>query len=389
MAEAIGNTTTITWDSKLLEYINTYEYLPEGSPSGTAASKGGAAILAQQKDLNKFSWQQELLVPGIQAAAQLLILNKQKDDYDDISDDQKDSVDAAVSGYTNCVEALLPSFKDAFPDVPQCAQYIPVNACEEQIAAINCNLQAAGKTDEYIKEVNRQHHINQLIRTKFLIPFYEENQQLQSIQINDLLQGKLPVDDVVEILTDNAEMALLRGRVGNTCKQTLRDLGISRLRAQALGREAFERQLASVNRDVSPVSQLADVQSMAGTPKDRINLALQQALYIQESAQNCFNVAAQKAPHLMHELQAKLQRCVAKLTYEASKANMVNTFVPNYAAILNPLISGLATGAGSLFMGGNRSQYGQSMDRTGGNFGVLGQLGQLGGGVPMQGGGLY
>lgn len=350
-----NSTLTNTFNTDWENYINTYQF---PNPNGGDPLKGGAAILAAQNELNKFSWQNQLLVPGIQAAAQLILLNKQKQDFDDISQDQKNSISAAVNNYVSCIDALLPQFANAFPDIPKCAQYVPVDVCDEQLQTILCNLRNARHSDRYIQELNRQHQQNSLIRAKFIVPMFEANTQLQAIQINDLLKGKLPMDEVIEVLTDTAEQACLTGRIGNVCKTTLRDLGISRLRAQALGRQELRQQMEMFNRDIAPVSQLVDAQSMMLSPQYRIGIALQQATDIQMSLQNCYNRDAQKPPHLFAELQAKMQRCVAKLTYEASKANMVNTFVPNYQAILNPFISGLASGVGSMFQGGYNTQQG-------------------------------
>jgi len=355
------NVQQITYNTDWAEHIKTFRYESdekdaEGKPK--KPYEGGEAILANMRDMNKFSWVNQLLVPGLQAGAQLLIAKKQKEDYDDIYDSQKNAVTAAVDNYTGCINALLPQFAAAYPDVPACAEYVPVDICDTQLQTILCNLKNAGATDEYVKEMNRQHHQNSLIRANYVVPLYTSNANFQAIQIQDLLNGKLPVDEVIEVLTDNAERACLQGRIGNSCRQTFRDLGVSRLRAQAQGRAEFREQLASTNRDVAPVSQQIDVQSMMFTPQQRLAFALQQTLYIQSSLQNCYNRDAQKPPHLFAELQAKLQHCVAKLTFEASKANMINTFVPNYQAILNPLVSGLASGAGSLFQGGYNTQQG-------------------------------
>lgn len=345
------NDGTIDASGDLDDYIKTYKY---------GDYEGGEAILEFHKDLNKFSWQQSILVPGIQAAAQLLIAKYQSGKIEDYWDSKKAGVQVALDNYIRCLNALLPEFKNAFPNVPECAQYIPIDFCQEQVNTILCNLKAAQYADDYIKEVNRQHQQNQLIRAKFVIPLFEENRQFQAIQISDLLQGKLPIDDVGEILTDNAELACLTGRIGNTCKTTFRDLGVSRLRAQALGRQEFANMVQLMNSSVSPVSQLADVQSMMVTPQQRIAFAFQQTLYIWDSTQRCFNNAALKPPAELAALQVKLQKCLTVMQGEMAKTQFDDFYMPNYQQLLNPFISGLSQGIGSAFMGGYSSPYGQA-----------------------------
>ena len=47
----------------------------------------------------------QLLVPALQAAATLTILNAQKDLYDDVADQRIDLIDSAVSSYVSGMDA--------------------------------------------------------------------------------------------------------------------------------------------------------------------------------------------------------------------------------------------------------------------------------------------
>ena len=78
----------------------------------------------------------------------------------------------------------------------------------------------------------------------------------------------------------------------------------------------------------------------------RVGLALTQAQLIQNSLQNKNNQLAQKDPHLMAELRVKMDRLLLKLQHEANKGTLVNQFVPNYAAILQPQIQSIAQAIG-------------------------------------------
>ena len=99
-----------------------------------------------------------------------------------------------------------------------------------------------------------------------------------------------------------------------------------------------------LNRDVSPISSEASLDQQMISPTNRMNLALQQAQLIQNSLQNAANIAAQKSPHLLAELQTKLQTTIARLQFSANKGNMVNQFVPNYAAVLGPAMNNVLAG---------------------------------------------
>ncbi len=340
---------------------------------GDAGAIGAASIYAAS---NIFSWTQSLLVPGIQAAANILLMNKQRSDYDAIVSQQRQLVGIAVTNYDTAINSLLNSqeFENAFPDVPQAAEYVPIDACCIQRATIECNISLTGRSDDYVRAVNRLHEQNDIIRAVVFDPRFLVNMDLQSMTIQDLLRGRLPVDDVMEIVTDNAEFAAMTGRIGNTRQMLLRDLGISRLRAQSLGRREFREMHSHISSAISPNSRQADIREMMQTPAQRIALALTQAQLIQQSLQNVYNRDAQKDPYRMAELQTKIQRTLLKLQFEANKAALVNQFVPNYAAMLQPQIQAVAGAIGDNIHAVNSTHY----------FGAPG--GQMGGAGPVSGG---
>ncbi len=310
---------------------------------GDAGSIGAAAIFAAS---NIFSWTQSLLVPGIQAIANIKLMDKQKDQYESIVAAQRQLLGIAVQNYIAGIDSLLPLYEQAFPEVPEAAEYVPIDACCIQRATIECNIDTTGRSNEFVQAVNRFHEQNDIIRAIVLDPRFLVSADLASLSVQDLLRGRLPIGDVVEILTDNAEQAALYGRIGNTRKSTARDLGISKVRAQAAGRDEFHKNLASMAQSVSPLSRQVSIESMLQTPQQRIALALQQAQLIQNSLQNLNNRNAQKSPYLMAQLQTKLDRTVLKLQFEAQKGLLQNTFVPNYAAALQPAIRSITQAIG-------------------------------------------
>ena len=293
------------------------------------------------------SWVEALLVPGIQAAANILLMDHQKGQYDEIVDEQRQLIGIAVNNYTNCINSLLPDYSDIFPDIVEAAEYVPIDACCIQRATIECNIATTDRADVYARNVSRLHEQGDIIRAIALDPRFLVNADLVSFTIQDLLRGKSSVGDVMEVMTNNAEMSALQGRIGNSRRTTARDLGLSKMRSQTAGRREFQTNLASLNRDVSPLTRSGDIRDMMQTPAQRIGLALTQAQLIQNSLQNKNNQLAQKDPYLMAELQTNLSSCITKLNYEANKATMVNQFTPNWASILQPQVNAIAGAIGA------------------------------------------
>tara|TARA_R110000851_G_scaffold238770_1_gene391551 strand:- start:1066 stop:2091 length:1026 start_codon:yes stop_codon:yes gene_type:complete len=284
-----------------------------------------------------------LAMPALQAAATILILKYQKGQYDDVADQRIKLITKAVDTYTNTLDALIASgiFLESFGRVPDAVLYEEVNASEEQIAAINDNLKAIPEARRQVEAVNRLTENNDITRMIALDPRYLKNINLEGNQISDLLAGKLPVDDVIEIITDVAESAALLGRVGNVKGTTMRYIGISRLRAQAAGRQASERMANKLNRDVSPINRQTTMVDLLQTPAQRMALALTQNQLLQQSLQNAANADAAGDPTAYAKLQTQLQEANNRLGVEANKGNLINQFTPNYAAILQPQIQSL------------------------------------------------
>jgi|TARA_R100000084_G_scaffold109319_1_gene75673 hypothetical protein len=284
-----------------------------------------------------------LALPAIQAAATILIIEKQKDLHDDIANKRIGLIDAAVSKYCAAIEACRSSnlFSEAFGSVPDAAIYKPVDPLETQYQTINANLQNVPAADRLMTAINRLNENNDLARAAVFDPAFHENMHRGSIQIKDLMEGRIPVDDVTNILTDTAEQAALNGRIGNTCKMTFRDLGVSRLNAQATGRRERAQQL-QVAQLASPVERQFSIQNMMNTVESRIALALTTTQLVQNSLQNANNLAAAGDPTALASIQTKLNKIGMVLGQEAQRGNLVNAFVPDFASLLQPVISSIS-----------------------------------------------
>lgn len=321
----------------------------------------------------------QLLVPALQAAATLIILDKQKDLYEDIANRRISLIDTAVTNYVNGVDALITTgvLYDAMGTVPEAALYVPVDGRENDYQSINDGLQNIPAAERHIAAVNRMNERNDIVRMTAFSPEFLHLAHKSSSTLLDLLHGKLPIDEVINVLTDDAEQAALNGRIGNTARTTHRSLGISRLRMQELARRQIPL-LTGVAQSVSPVQRQQSIQDLLTTPAQRLGMAITQAQLIQQSLQNFNNAAAAGDPQKLGELQLLMQKLTARLGQEAQRGNMINQFVPNYAAILTPQInsiseallgSGDRTGAS---MGGNGSGVGQSNGKS--NYGEVDPL---------------
>jgi hypothetical protein len=230
-----------------------------------------------------------------------------------------------------------------------------------QGSTIECNISHTQRADDYVRYVNRLHEQNDLTHALAGDPRFLTTLDIQSKSISDLSRGILPIGDVVEILTDNAEQASLVGRIGNTRKTTARDLGISKLRAQAMGRKEFREAATWFNSSVSPIQRQLSIQTMMLAPQERVQLALHQSQLIQQSLQNKNNALAQKSPHLMAELQTKLQQIITRLQAKSSEALLVNTHLPNPAltvpAPTMDNISGIVGSIGSAIQSAQTSHF--------------------------------
>lgn len=284
-----------------------------------------------------------LMLPTLQAIATISILEHQKGLYDDIAEERISLIDAAVSKFTSAVTSQIAygAFRAAYGSVPEAILYEAVDPGDEIKRAAEDSLRGLPAGKRHMEAANRIMEQEQIVRMMALDARYVCDSELLSCTINDLLAGKLPVDDVIEVVKDGAEVAALNGRVGNTHNMTMRDLGISRLRAQREGQAAFQSRLTSLNADVAPLSKQVAVRDFLQTGSQRIAFALTTASLIQQSLQNEANADAAGDPTKFAELQANLQMAVNVLGQEAMRGNMINQFVPNYAALVAPAIKSI------------------------------------------------
>jgi len=313
-----------------------------------------------------------LAIPALQAAATILILEYQKDLYDDIADERIALINAAVNKFTASIDAQIAAgaFTDAFGTKPKVVLYEPVDTKALGIDTAEDALAGIPASQRYMNAANRIMEQESITRMLGMDARYLCDMELASCTLNQLLKGELPVGDVIEIIKDNAEKAALHGRVGNTHSMTMRDLGISRLRSQLAGANLLDAQIDRINR-VAPRAEMVSLREFQQTPAQRLALAASEAQLIQQSLQNSANIDAAGNPDDYAELQAKLQEYTLVLGTESQRGNMINQFVPNYAALLAPAIdsiSGALLGSGgdpmNAYTGSETTRYGNDIAAT-------------------------
>lgn len=292
-----------------------------------------------------------IAAPTAQAIATIRILEKQNDLYEGISKKRIKEMDEAVTHFVKAINRQIHNpnndkrrFRDAFGEKPKVAKFVPVDTGAAGKNAAEDSLRAVPAAKRAIEASNRIMEQESLVRAMVLDGRYVCVEDVTSCTISDMINGHLPVSDVVEIVKDVAEQAAMLGRIGNTHDLTARHLGISRLRCKISGINIHFQHLQSLNQNVHRVGDRVAISDFLQTPAQRLGFALTQAQLIQQSLQNEYNMDAAGHPTDMGILQARMQQAIMVLGTEAQRGNMINQFVPNYAALLAPAIDSITQG---------------------------------------------
>ena len=283
------------------------------------------------------------LQPAIEAAATLSLLEWQHGKYEDIEAERIGYIEAAQKQWCGRMNEIRAQMENVIDDIPEPAMFDPVSASGEQLESITDNLQALEYSEQYVEQITKFHLEHDLARQVAMNDGYYDQTKVVWDTIGGLLLGELPTSDVVEILSDTAEQAILTGKIGNSQSLTFRNLGISQLRAQALGRQERREELTNQSQNISSPSRSGDVRTMEIGPAQRISWSITQGQLIQNALQNAYNACSKKAPYLWHQMQTDVQNSVQELQLLAGKANLVNSFVPNYAGIFQSQVSDLSS----------------------------------------------
>lgn len=194
---------------------------------------------------------------------------------------------------------------DIFGTVPDAASYNPVaplDFTQNQRDTITGNLRNLPAAERLSSSTNAFNLGQSLDRINALVPNYQKNLDQMGSVTKDLLLGRLPYSDVLDITSNRSSLGANLGVPGGTANATLKDLGLSQLSAETTGANMFETMLQGAQQ-VMPTSMLNDPSKMFYDPTTRAQLELtqrgqdiEQAQLSQQSEQSANNLAASPDP---------------------------------------------------------------------------------------------
>lgn len=192
-----------------------------------------------------------------------------------------------------------------FGQKPEAAKYEPIDFTDEQLQAIVGNINNLGATSDLMGQQNALIDQDAMRRAKKFIPGFRDSLRLEGQATGDLLAGRLPYDDVLDIAANRNEATNALGIPGTGASATLRDLGLSRLDAIKSGAGMLNG-MVQLAESVDPVSRRARPQDSAVNPADRIRLEMEQRQLMQQSEQSANNLAAGISPTQSAQAQLAL-----------------------------------------------------------------------------------
>lgn len=181
-------------------------------------------------------------------------------------------------------------------DVPDAAMYDPVDFDRAQIEAIMANRDALPDIQQVMAGANTAISNDAIRRAIKLIPGYMQSMRTMGSNTNELINGRLPFEDVMDIVGDRGAMTGALGIPGTGGAATLKDLGISRMDAMKTG-SGMLGDMIGMAETISPRGSYVTPQSMMVSPMDRIRNEMEQNGLVQQSNQNFNNLAAQADPN--------------------------------------------------------------------------------------------
>lgn len=185
---------------------------------------------------------------------------------------------------------------DVFGDKPDAVLYDPINLDEQLFNAARGNTAANPFVSDLISGTNALNQREDLARVSNFLPEFTRSLSSYEGATRDLIEGRLPFEDVLGITSNQAELGASLGTAGTRTNATLKDLGIARLSAIEKGGGMFQNMLGSLASSVSPLSSQFLAQGSYLTPQNRVNTELQQAQLNQQSGQSAAFMAAAPDP---------------------------------------------------------------------------------------------
>lgn len=239
----------------------------------------------------------------------------------------------------------------------QAALYNPVNLSESLRGTLGANFNNFGRASELAAMTNRDTLAGDFSRFRQFNPQGLQTFGNLSRQAEQLSAGQIPADVMQQIISARAGGSASSGIPGGQSPATLRDLGLASLDAVNQGSSLFQ-QIIQAAEGVSPMSRQMSAAQYQFDPNTGLQTDLTQALLMQQSQQNAFNLAATPDPALAMQAQLQLQMANNVASTKAGIASLPQATPMPYAQIYGQIGSALGQGLSSLFGGGGGSSGG-------------------------------
>lgn len=225
---------------------------------------------------------------------------------------------------------------------PKAAEYKPVDFNQEQLNSIYQNLTSLGKGNgDLMRQSNEYIDTDAMKRAGRFIPGYRQNIKTLGHATGDLVSGRLPYDDVLNIVGDRANLTGAMGIPGTDGPATMRDLGLSRLDAIKTG-SGLMQNMVQMAETINPMSRRMRPQDNMVSPLDRIRLTMEQNQLIQQSDQNRNNIEAGISPSQQARNQIQL-----------AQAGSAGADTAAIGSAIGGIVSSVGGGLGKSSAGGN------------------------------------
>lgn len=247
-----------------------------------------------------------------------------------------------------------------FGQKPKAAEYKPVDFTGEQFNTIMGNIANRKNAAKLAMQTNQAIDSDTLARARKFIPGYEANMAQEGQNSTQLLKGRLPYDDVLDIAANRSGLSGALGVPGTGGPATLRDLGLSRLDAIKTGGSMLNNMVDIAER-VNPVNRRMTPQDEYLKPFDRIQAAMQQNQLIQQSDQNKYNIAAGLSPTDQANAQLQLAGALGGIGPSAGSAAS-SALISSLGSSIGGYLTRSGTGGGGSLGGIGSGGYSLASD---------------------------
>lgn len=241
---------------------------------------------------------------------------------------------------------------------PKAAEYQPVDFTQAQRGAILGNRSNLDAIQGLLGDSNSMTALLDRQRANRLIPGFNQILKSEAGATGSLLNGQLPYDDVLGVVSDRNSLAGSLGTPGAAGNATLKDLGLSRLDAIKTGGGLF-KDMVGIAQSVSPIERYGKPTDFFVSPEQRIQDTMNQNQLIQQSTQSKYNLDA--APTTGQQIQ------LAALLGSSGPLTPQPIAQPDYGKYALQAIMGLQQGYNSGALGGH---YGATNVGTGATYGL-------------------